>query len=147
MVYDSHATEDTMRIGEQLGGQASEGQIFCLVGDLGVGKTVFTKGFAKALGIEEITSPTFTIVNEHMGSQLPFYHFDVYRIMDIEEMDEIGYEDYFFGEGVTFIEWANFIEEVIPDDAIWIFIDKELSKGTEYRKISVVTKESKESKE
>lgn len=138
MKFISNSPEETMAIGKEIGENASSGQIYCLVGDLGVGKTVFTKGFAKGLGIKDhITSPTFTIVNEYKGSKMPFYHFDVYRIEEIEEMDEIGYEEYFFGEGVTFIEWANYIEEIIPEEAVWIYIDKDLSKGTEYREIII----------
>jgi len=98
MTYISNSPEETMAIGQKIGENATSGQIYCLVGNLGVGKTVFTKGFAKGLGIKEhITSPTFTIVNEYTSSKIPFYHFDVYRIQEIEEMDEIGYEDYFFG--------------------------------------------------
>lgn len=140
MMYISNSPDETMKIGKMIGENATAGQIYCLVGDLGVGKTVFTKGFAKGIGIKEpITSPTFTIVNEYKGTQIPFYHFDVYRIQEIEEMDEIGYEDYFFGEGVTFIEWANYIEEIIPEEAIWIYIDKNLSKGTDYREIVIQT--------
>ncbi len=138
MVYSSNSPEETMSTGKMLGLKAEKGQVFCLVGDLGVGKTIFTKGFALGLQIDEhITSPTFTIVNEYEGPRLPFYHFDVYRIQDLEEMDEIGYEDYFFGEGVTFIEWANYIEDLIPEEALWIYIEKDLSKGVDYRKITI----------
>jgi len=131
-----------MSIGNEIGCNAKKGEIYCLVGNLGVGKTVFTKGFAAGIGIQEhITSPTFTIVNQYEGPKMPFYHFDVYRIQDIEEMEEIGYEEYFFGEGVCFIEWANFINEIIPEEAIWIYIDKDLSKGEDYREIAVNRKE------
>ena len=116
---------------------ANAGDIFCLCGDLGVGKTVFTKGFAKGLGIDEhITSPTFTIVNEYVG-RLPFYHFDVYRIADPDEMYDIGFDEYIFGEGVCLIEWANIIEELITENAKWINISKDLEKGLDYRKIEV----------
>lgn len=138
MVYSSNSPEETMAVGNDIGLMAISGQIYCLVGDLGVGKTIFTKGFAQGLQImEHITSPTFTIVNEYKGPKLPFYHFDVYRIQDLDEMDEIGYEDYFFGDGVTFIEWANYIEDLIPDEAIWIYIEKDLSIGLDYRKITI----------
>lgn len=137
-VYGVRHPDETMAIAKELGINAEKGQIYCLVGDLGVGKTVFTKGFARGLGIDEpITSPTFTIINEYEGSRMHLYHFDVYRITDIEEMDEIGYEVYFYGEGVTFIEWANYIEELIPEEAIWIYIEKDLSQGLDYRKITI----------
>jgi tRNA threonylcarbamoyladenosine biosynthesis protein TsaE len=121
-----------------LGEKAKKGQIYCLIGDLGVGKTVFTKGFAQGLGISEhITSPTFMIVNEYHSGRLVFNHFDVYRIEDADEMYEIGYEEYFYDEGVCLVEWANLIDELIPDGAIWIKIEKDLEKGLDYRKISV----------
>ena len=137
-VYDSFSEEMTFEIGKKLGEKADKGEIICLEGDLGVGKTVFTKGFAEGLNIEEnIDSPTFTIVQEYTEGRLPLYHFDVYRIGDISEMDEIGYEDYFFGEGVCLIEWASRIEELIPESAIRIIIEKELSRGFEYRRVVV----------
>ena len=121
---ETYSPEATLALGERMGQEAKAGQVYCLNGDLGVGKTVFTKGFAKGLGItEHITSPTFTIMNEYEG-RLPLYHFDVYRIGDVEEMDEIGYEDYFYGEGICFVEWANLIEEIIPSDRIQITIKK-----------------------
>lgn len=138
MKYDSNSPEETYEIGLKLGLNAKAGQIFCLKGDLGVGKTVFTKGFAKGLGVEEhVTSPTFTIVNEYDDGRLPFYHFDVYRIEDIYEMEEIGYEEYFYSKGVTFVEWANLIEELIPKDSQWITIAKDLEIGFDYRSIEV----------
>ena len=108
------------------------------MGDLGVGKTVLTQGIAKGLGITEpISSPTFTIVQVYEEGRLPFYHFDVYRIGDIEEMDEIGYEDYFYGQGLTMIEWANLIEEILPPVRKEITIEKDLEKGFDYRKITI----------
>ena len=108
------------------------------MGDLGVGKTVFTKGMALGLGITEpVNSPTFTIVQVYDGGRIPFYHFDVYRIGDIEEMDEIGYEDYFYGDGITMIEWANLIKEILPAKRKEITIEKDLEKGFDYRKITV----------
>ena len=114
-----------------------------LAGDLGVGKTVFTQGVAKGLEIEDsICSPTFTIVQVYEEGRLPFYHFDVYRIGDIEEMDEIGYEDYFYGDGICFVEWANLIEEIMPENTIWIKIEKDLEKGFDYRKITIEKQES-----
>ena len=138
-VIESFSPEDTFKLGESLGKEAHKGMIFCLNGDLGVGKTVFTQGFSKGLGISEpINSQTFTIVQEYHGGRLPFYHFDVYRIGDITEMDEIGYEDYFFGEGVCFIEWAELIEELLPDNVVRITIEKDLEKGFDYRRITIV---------
>ena len=137
-IYESNSEEETFDIGKKLGEKADRGEIICLEGDLGVGKTVFTKGFAVGLSIEDnIDSPTFTIVQEYTQGRLPLYHFDVYRIGDISEMDEIGYEDYFFGEGVCLIEWASRIKELIPESAIRIIIEKDLSKGFEYRRVVV----------
>ena len=107
-------------------------------GDLGVGKTVFTQGVAHGLGIQEhVNSPTFTIVQVYDDGRLPFYHFDVYRIGDVEEMEEIGYQDCFYGEGICLIEWANLIEEILPEDIIEVTIEKDLTQGFDYRKITV----------
>ena len=137
-IIESNKEQDTYDLGYELGQHAKPGQVFTLVGDLGVGKTVFTKGLAAGLGITEpVSSPTFTIVQVYDEGRLPFYHFDVYRIGDIEEMEEIGYDDYFFGEGVCLIEWAELIEELIPEGAISITIEKDLEKGFDYRKITV----------
>ena len=137
-IIESNKEQDTYDLGYELGQHAKPGQVFTLVGDLGVGKTVFTKGLAAGLGITEpVSSPTFTIVQVYEEGRLPFYHFDVYRIGDIEEMEEIGYDDYFFGEGVCLIEWAELIEELIPEGAISITIEKDLEKGFDYRKITV----------
>ena len=137
-VYESFSEEMTFNIGKELGKKADKGEIICLEGDLGVGKTVFTKGFAEGLDIEDnIDSPTFTIVQEYLEGRLPLYHFDVYRIGDISEMDEIGYEDYFFGDGVCLIEWASRIKELIPKSAVHIKIEKDLAKGFEYRRVVV----------
>jgi len=133
---ESMGADDTFAYGKKLGEEASSGDIFLLIGDLGVGKTVFTQGFACGLQIEEpISSPTFTIVQQYDDGRMPFYHFDVYRIGDIEEMEEISYEDYFYGDGVCLIEWANRIEELIPEYAQKIEIVKDLNKGYDYRKI------------
>ncbi len=138
MKYESFTEKDTYRLGKLMGENAQRGQVYCLSGDLGVGKTVFTKGFAAGLGITEpISSPTFTIVQEYEQGELPLYHFDVYRIEDIEEMEEIGYEDYFYGNGVCLIEWAVRIKELLPEDYIQITIEKDLDKGFDYRIISV----------
>lgn len=134
---ETNNPEATEALGEKLGREARAGQIYCLSGDLGVGKTVFTKGFAKGLGItEHVTSPTFAIVNEYEG-RLPLYHFDVYRIGDIEEMDEVGFEEYVMGDGVSLIEWANLIEEILPENRTEVIIEKDLEKGFDYRKIII----------
>lgn len=141
MIIESLQTQDTYDLGKKLGEEAVSGQVICLYGDLGVGKTVFTQGFAEGLLIEEpISSPTFTIVQVYDDGRLPFYHFDVYRIGDIEEMDEIGYEDYVYGDGVTLIEWANLIEEILPEHYMTVTIEKDLDKGFDYRKITVEEK-------
>lgn len=138
MRIDSFKWEDTFELGKQLGEKAKPGDVYCLNGDLGVGKTVFTQGFAKGLGIEEaVNSPTFTIVQVYEEGRIPFYHFDVYRIADIEEMYEIGYEEYFFGEGVCFIEWATLIEELLPKHRTIITIEKNLEQGFDYRQITI----------
>lgn len=137
-VIETYSPQETWEVGKQLGEETKAGQVYCLNGDLGVGKTVFTQGFATGIGIEEpVNSPTFTIVQEYEEGRLPLYHFDVYRIGDVEEMDEIGYEDYFFGQGVCLIEWAVLIEELIPEDAIKITIEKNPEKGFDYRRITI----------
>ena len=141
MIKETHSSEETEKLGYETGLKAKAGDIFCLSGDLGVGKTVFTKGFATGLGIDEdITSPTFTLINEYNG-RIPLYHFDVYRVGDPEEMEYIGCDEYFFGEGVCLIEWAELIEEMIPENAVWIKIEKNLEKGIDYRKITFGGKE------
>lgn len=138
MVIESFCPEDTFALGQKIGELVKPGTVISLVGDLGVGKTVFTQGLAKGLRITEpVNSPTFTIVQVYDGGRLPFYHFDVYRIGDIEEMDEIGYEDYFYGSGVTMIEWANLIEEILPQDYQEVQIEKDLEKGFDYRTITI----------
>ncbi|MDD3413272.1 MAG: tRNA (adenosine(37)-N6)-threonylcarbamoyltransferase complex ATPase subunit type 1 TsaE [Lachnospiraceae bacterium] len=139
MKIESFSDKDTFEFGKKLGSIAKPGEIYTLVGDLGVGKTVFTQGFAKGLGIDEaICSPTFTIVQIYETGRLPFYHFDVYRIGDIEEMDEIGYEDCFYGEGVCLIEWANLIQEILPPAIKQVTIEKDLKKGFDYRVITLL---------
>ena len=138
MIFESFCETDTFELGMKIGKEASPGDVYTLIGDLGVGKTAFTKGVAKGLGItESISSPTFTIVQVYEEGRIPFYHFDVYRIGDVEEMDEIGYEDYFYGDGVSFIEWANLIEEILPSHYYRITIEKDLEKGFDYRKITI----------
>ena len=138
MVIETRSAEETYQLGIDIGRKAVKGQVYTLVGDLGVGKTVFTQGLAKGLEIEEpISSPTFTIVQVYEEGRLPLYHFDVYRIGDVEEMDEIGYEDYFYGEGVALIEWSTLIEEIIPETAIHVTIEKDVEQGFDYRRITV----------
>lgn len=138
MVIETWSPKETFAIGEKIGREAAPGQVYTLNGDLGVGKTVFTQGVAAGLGIKEpVNSPTFTIVQVYEEGRLPFYHFDVYRIGDIEEMEEIGYEDYFYGEGLCMIEWAQLIEEIIPENARHITIEKDLAKGFDYRRIII----------
>ena len=138
MVLETHDPEETFEVGRTIGMNAKPGQIYTLTGDLGVGKTVFTQGVAAGLGITEpVNSPTFTIIQEYEDGRLPFYHFDVYRIGDLEEMEEIGYDDYFFGQGICLIEWAELIEEILPEKRIEVTIEKDLEKGFEYRKITI----------
>ena len=138
MIKETFSPEETFAFGEELGKNARPGQVYTLIGDLGVGKTVLTQGIAKGLGIDEaIFSPTFTIVQEYHTGRMPFYHFDVYRIGCVEEMDEIGFDDYVYGEGLTMIEWANLIEEILPDHFWQIMIEKDLEKGFDYRMITV----------
>ena len=137
-VWETHTPEETWRLGYELGEKEGANEVYCLDGDLGVGKTVFAQGFAAGLGIQEsVNSPTFTIVQEYDQGRLPFYHFDVYRIGDVEEMEEIGYEDYFFGEGVCLIEWPSLISEILPDTAVWVLIEKEMERGFDFRRICV----------
>ncbi len=137
-VLETYSPEETKACGVTVGQQAKAGQVYTLIGDLGVGKTVFTQGVAKGLEIiEPICSPTFTILQVYEEGRLPFYHFDVYRIGDIEEMDEIGYEDCFYGDGICLIEWANLIEDILPTHYIQITIEKNLEYGFDYRKITI----------
>ena len=138
IIIETNSPEETFNAGKALGEKVQPGDIYLLNGDLGVGKTVFTQGVAQGLGItEHVNSPTFTIVQVYDEGRIPFYHFDVYRIGDVEEMDEIGYEDYFYGEGLCIIEWASLIEEIIPENAKNITIEKNLEKGFDYRKITI----------
>ncbi len=142
MVIETRSPEETFRLGKQLGEKSRPGQVYTLTGDLGVGKTVFTQGLAKGLGIDEpVNSPTFTIVQVYEGGRLPFYHFDVYRIGDVEEMDEVGFEDYIMGDGVSLIEWADLIREILPDKRTEILIEKDLEQGFDYRKITITEME------
>ena len=138
MITETRSSKETYELGYNMGKNARAGDVYCLDGDLGVGKTVFTQGFAAGLGITEpVNSPTFTIVQVYEEGRLPFYHFDVYRIGDVEEMDEVGFEDYVMGEGVSLIEWANLIEEILPQKRTEITIEKNLEEGFDYRKITV----------
>ena len=138
MIIETHDPEETFEVARKIGMNEKPGQIYTLTGDLGVGKTVFTQGVAAGLGITEpVNSPTFTIIQEYEDGRLPFYHFDVYRIGDLEEMEEIGYDDYFFGQGICLIEWAELIEEILPEKRIEVTIEKDLEKGFEYRKITI----------
>ena len=138
MMIETNSPEETYAFGKKLGMEAQAGQVYCLNGDLGVGKTIFSQGFAKGLGVDDIVnSPTFTIVKEYDDGRLPLYHFDVYRIGDVDEMEEIGYNEMVYGDGVCLIEWANLIEEILPDHYQKITIEKDLEKGTDYRKITI----------
>ena len=129
MIIETRSPEETFQVGKSLGEKAYPGQVITLTGDLGVGKTVFTQGLAKGLGIEEpVNSPTFTIVQVYEGGRLPFYHFDVYRIGDVE---------YVSGEGVSLIEWANLIEEILPENRVNITIEKDLEQGFDFRRITI----------
>ena len=138
MVIETNTERETYELGVEMGERATAGQVYTLIGDLGVGKTVFTKGLAAGLGITEpVSSTTFTIVQIYEEGRLPFYHFDVYRIGDAEEMDEIGYEDYIYGGGVSLIEWADLIREILPEHFTEIKIEKNLENGFDYRRISI----------
>lgn len=143
-IFEVTSPEETGKIGEQFAKEAEPGTVIALLGDLGVGKTVFTKGFAEGLGItEDVVSPTFTILETYDSGRLPLYHFDVYRIGDPEEMEEIGFDDCVYGNGVSLIEWAGLIEEIMPKGTFVVTIEKNLERGLEYRKITI-TKSEKE---
>lgn len=136
-MIETAGEQETFDAGYSIGKEAKPGTVYALLGDLGVGKTVFTKGVAAGLLVkEQVNSPTFTIVQVYESGRLPFYHFDVYRIGDLEEMDEIGYEDYFYGEGVCLVEWAGLIKELMPAETVWVTIEKDLEKGFDYRRIT-----------
>lgn len=138
MEYSSFSPSDTFKIAEELGRKAKAGDVFCLNGDLGTGKTLFSQGFAKGLEVEEsVNSPTFTIVQEYDDGRLPFYHFDVYRIEDSEEMEEVGFTDMIYGDGVCLIEWADLIADILPEHYIKVIIEKDLDKGFDYRTIKI----------
>ena len=137
-IRESHSPQDTWELARALGKRAQKGQIYCLDGDLGAGKTIFAQGFAAGLGIPEpVNSPTFTILQQYEGGRLPLYHFDVYRISDVSEMEEIGYEDCFYGDGVCLMEWSQLVPEILPDPVIRVRIEKDLEQGFDYRRILV----------
>lgn len=141
-IIETSCMEDTAKYAFDMASEAEPGQVYALIGDLGVGKTVFTKGFAEGLGIDEpVSSPTFTILQIYEEGRIPLYHFDVYRIEEPEEMEEVGFDEYVYGDGVCLIEWANRIEEILPEDTIYVVIEKDLEKGMDYRKITVVRPE------
>lgn len=143
-IIETYSADETYEIGKKIGQKAKAGQLYCLVGELGVGKTVFTQGFAAGLGITEpVNSPTFTILQVYEEGRIPLYHFDVYRIEEVEEMEEIGYEEYFDGEGVCLIEWANLIEEILPEEHIRIIIEKNILSGFDYRTIKIAEQDEK----
>ncbi len=138
MIYESYSNEDTKKIAHEVSQKSCRGDVYCISGDLGTGKTIFTKGFAEGLGIQsQITSPTFTIINEYNEGRIPLYHFDVYRVGGAEGMEDTGWEDYFYGNGVTIVEWGELIEELLPAQYFKILIEKDLNKGDNYRKISI----------
>lgn len=138
MIYESMGAGQTAQFAAELAKNAAPGMVICLDGDLGTGKTVFTQGFARGLGITEpVSSPTFTIVQVYEEGRLPLYHFDVYRIADVMEMEEIGYEDYFYGQGVCLVEWASLIREILPEQAMWVHMEKDLERGFDFRRIMV----------
>lgn len=143
-IYEVTSPEETQKLGFEFGSKATPGTVIALIGDLGVGKTVFTKGFAQGLGIkEDVVSPTFTILETYESGRLDLYHFDVYRIGDVEEMEEVGFDDYVYGNGVSLIEWAGLIEDIMPKGTFVVNIKKDLSKGLDYRLIEI-TKSEKE---
>ena len=138
MVFESTSSQMTFEFAKKIGQHLKRGDVLCLDGDLGVGKTVFTKGVAAGLGIkDDVSSPTFTLIQEYYGGRLPLYHFDVYRIDGLWDMDDLGYEEYFYGEGVCLVEWGSMIKELFPENTIYVRIEKDLEKGFDYRKITV----------
>ncbi len=138
MIIKINDLQETLNIGKKLGSLAKEGDIFCLEGEVGAGKTHLTKGIALGLGINDnITSPTFTIVNEYDTGRLKLNHFDVYRVNDPDEIYAIGFDEYIFSKGVTVIEWSDYIEELIPEEAVHITIKKVPTKGESYREIII----------
>ncbi len=143
MTFESHSREETIKFAANLAAKSKPGDVYTLTGDLGDGKTVFAKGFAKGLGVTEpVTSPTFTIVQEYLSGRLPFFHFDVYRIADSDEMEETGFYDYLDRGGVVLIEWAELIEDILPLPRTSIKIEKDLNGDDDYRLITVEVENS-----
>jgi tRNA threonylcarbamoyladenosine biosynthesis protein TsaE len=141
-IYETNSAEETYKVGYAMGEKAGPGEVIALIGDLGVGKTVFTQGFAAGLGVAEpVNSPTFTILQVYEDGRIPLYHFDVYRIEDPEEMFEVGFDDYLYGQGVCLIEWANIVEEILPEHRKVVTIEKQLDKGPDARKITVTERQ------
>lgn len=141
-IYETNSAEETYKVGYAMGEKAGPGEVIALIGDLGVGKTVFTQGFAAGLGVAEpVNSPTFTILQIYEDGRIPLYHFDVYRIEDPEEMFEVGFDDYLYGRGVCLIEWANIVEEILPEHRKVVTIEKQLDKGPDARKITVTERQ------
>ena len=139
-IYEVMSAEETFALGKKTGETAEPDTVIALIGDIGNGKTVFTKGVAAGLGItEHVTSPTFTILHSYRGGRVPLHHFDVYRIGDVSEMDEIGYEDCFADGGVSLVEWAELVPEIFPPETMVVRIEKDLAKGLDYRRISIGT--------
>ncbi len=137
-ILETNSPEETFALGRKIGENAREGSVFCLSGDLGAGKTVFTQGLAAGLGVSEpVSSPTFTILQVYEGGRCPLYHFDVYRIGDISEMEEIGCEDCFYGDGISLVEWGDLIEEILPEHCVRITMLRDPQKGCDYRKIMI----------
>ncbi len=138
-IFESFSREDTYNFAKALGEKAEPGQVFCLSGDLGVGKTVFAQGFGAGVGVTEpMSSPTFTILQEYTEGRLPLYHYDVYRIGDVDELEETGFYEYVGGDGVALVEWAELVREEIPKTATWIKIEKDVEKGFDYRRITIL---------
>ncbi len=141
-IYETNSAEETYKVGYAMGEKAGPGEVIALIGDLGVGKTVFTQGFAAGLGVAEpVNSPTFTILQIYEDGRIPLYHFDVYRIEDPEEMFEVGFDDYLYGQGVCLIEWANIVEEILPEHRKVVTIEKQMDKGPDARKITVTERQ------
>jgi len=136
-IFNVDDPNKTQKLGESLAKYLEPGDFIAMFGDLGSGKTCMTKGIARGLGVtSEITSPTFTFVHEHKTGRLMLYHFDVYRINRPEELESIGYDEYFYGDGVSVCEWSELIPEYLPKDRIEIHFEK---TGNEERKITIIT--------
>lgn len=135
--YNSFSAEDTQRIASEFAGGLKIGDVIALSGGLGAGKTAFVRGMAEALHCAgEVSSPTFTLVNEYLG-EIPLYHFDVYRLKNLTEYDSGWIDEYLFGDGICVIEWAENIAAILPADYIHVKIEKDSSKGEDYREITI----------